>query len=343
MKNYEIKDFMKASTGNVIVDVRSPLEFAKGHIPGAVNIPLLSDEERGIVGTKYKRESKDTALTAAIGFIAESADNYLDVLSKFDENKKICVYCWRGGFRSEGAWKLFQAVGKNVVRLHGGYKAYRNYVLQTFEKDYRLIIIGGMTGSGKSDLLMEIGKRGEQLIDLEGLANHKGSAFGSLGQAAQPSIQQFENNLFSELDKLDPNRRIWMEDESRLIGKVKIPDAFFAQMRSTNVIKVMPGKENRIKRLVKDYAEFSQTKLITSIERISQRLGGDNTAKAITAITQNDFYTATDLILNYYDKTYNYGLNKRNSELIHPLEIDGKNLVDDVDEILRFADSRRFF
>jgi tRNA 2-selenouridine synthase len=339
MINTEIKEFLQIAGQNILIDVRAPMEFSKGHIPGAVNIPLLSDDERKIVGTKYKRESKDTAIAAAIEFIADSTDKYLDAVNKLDERKKICVYCWRGGFRSQGMANLLNAFGKDVIRLHGGYKAYRNLVLHTFEKDYRLIIIGGMTGSGKTELLVEIGKHGEQIVDLEGLANHKGSAFGSFGEDAQPTIQQFENDLSYELNKLDSKKRIWLEDESRLIGKVKIPDGFFKLMRSTLVIKLEMNKSKRIERLVADYAGFDKEMLNAAIEKIKNRLGGESATKAVSAIFQNDYKTATDIILSYYDKTYNYGLNKRNSDLIQTVEIIGNDTDKDIETILEFADS----
>ena len=139
MKNLEIKDFLKWAKKSVLIDVRSPSEFSKGHIQNAINIPLFSDIEREIIGTKYKQESRDTALAAAIEFIAPKTDEYLDKL-KTCKNKKVCIYCWRGGFRSEGMGNLFQAVGNEIFRLKGGYKAYRNYVLQSFKQKYNLII-----------------------------------------------------------------------------------------------------------------------------------------------------------------------------------------------------------
>ncbi|MBT3756761.1 MAG: tRNA 2-selenouridine(34) synthase MnmH, partial [Candidatus Cloacimonetes bacterium] len=318
-----IQEFMKHSKHLPIIDVRTPAEFADGHITGAINIPIFSNEERAVVGTKYKQESKDTAIAQALEYIAEKTDYYLDELVKLVSSQEICIYCWRGGFRSTGMGHLYQTAGKKVYRLDGGYKAYRNYVLDSFKIKYKLIVIGGMTGSGKTEILEEIGKTSQQMLDLEGIANHKGSAFGALGQEDQPTTPQFENDLASEINRFDIKQNIWLEDESRMIGRVKIPDDFFVQIRSSNVIKIEVSKKNRINRLIKDYASFDKEDLINSITNISRRLGGSNTKKAVSAIEEEDYYTATDIILDYYDKTYTYGLSKREGQTINPLKLAG--------------------
>ncbi|MCD6177171.1 MAG: tRNA 2-selenouridine(34) synthase MnmH [Candidatus Cloacimonetes bacterium] len=320
-----IQEFIKISKHLPIIDVRTPAEFSDGHITGAINIPIFSSEERAIVGTKYKRESRDTAIAKALEYIAEKTDHYLDELQRLVPSQEICIYCWRGGMRSEGMGHLFQTAGKKVYRLVGGYKAYRNYVLDSFNTEYMLIVIGGMTGSGKTEILEEIGKTNEQMLDLEGIANHKGSAFGALGQADQPTTQQFENDLAAQLNIFDPERNIWLEDESRMIGRVKIPDDLFVQIRNTTVIKIEVSKENRINRLIKDYAKFNKTDLINSINNISRRLGGLNTKLAIVAIEAEDYYKATDIILDYYDKAYTYGLEKRKDQTIIPIKLKEDN------------------
>jgi len=206
---------------------------------------------------------------------------------------------------------LFQTAGKKIYRLVGGYKAYRNFVLDSFKVKFKLIVIGGMTGSGKTEILEEIGKTNEQMLDLEGIANHKGSAFGALGQDDQPTTQQFENDLAAQLTKFDPQQNIWLEDESRMIGRVKIPDNLFTQIRSSSVIKIEVSKDNRINRLIKDYAKFNKPDLINSINNISRRLGGLNSKLAIELIEKEDYHKATDIILDYYDKAYTYGLSKK--------------------------------
>lgn len=337
MKTINIQEFLKASKELPIIDVRTPAEFAHGHIPRAINIPIFSNEERVVVGTKYKQESKDTAIEQALQYIAEKTDDYLETLRETISSKKVLIYCWRGGFRSAGMGYLFQTAGKQVYRLEGGYKTYRNFVLDTFKQRYKLIVIGGMTGSGKTEILKEIGKAGEQMLDLEGLANHKGSAFGALGQNIQPTTQQFENDLANQLVQFNVKNKIWLEDESRMIGKLKIPDDFFTQIRRSFVIKIEVSKNDRINRLINDYALFSREELTISIKNISRRLGGLKTQQTIDAIGKEDFYTATDIILEYYDKAYSYGLSKRAGQSVLPIKLDGNNPIINAEKVLEFV------
>lgn len=321
MSPISIKDFLKKAETLPIIDVRTPDEFAKGHIPGAVNIPIFSNEERVVVGTKYKQESRDTAMAEAIYFISQKVDFYLDEIAKLNR-KEILVHCWRGGMRSAGMASLFQADGYKVHILEGGYKTYRNAVLKSFEQPLNLLIIGGMTGSGKSDVLKEIGNLEEQIVDLEGIAHHKGSAFGALGQLPQPTVEQFENDLYAAFSKLDLSKPIWLEDESQLVGKVRIPKPLFEQIRAAKVFKLEMNKEFRIKRLVHEYTDFDKELIITSIQNISRRLGGLATKQAIEAVENNNFFTAIDIVLSYYDKTYFYGLSKREGQMIIPVKLD---------------------
>jgi tRNA 2-selenouridine synthase len=337
MENLEINDFLKISKNLPVIDVRTPDEFSNGHITNAINIPLFSNEERAIVGTKYKQESRDTAIAKALEYIAERTEQYLDELQKLVKSQEICIYCWRGGFRSEGMGYLFQTVGKKVYRLSGGYKAYRNFVLDTFKPEYNLIVIGGMTGSGKTEILEEIGKANEQMLDLEGLANHKGSAFGALGQKDQPAPQQFENDLAAKLSEFDPKQKIWLEDESRMIGRAKIPDDLFTQIRSSLVIKVEVSKDDRINRLIKDYANFNKEDLKRSITNISRRLGGANSDLAIKAINAEDYYKATDIILDYYDKAYTYGLEKREGQTVLPIVLSSNDAKINAEKVIKFV------
>ena len=337
MKKISIENFLKKAEKYTIIDVRTPDEFQKGHIPGAFNIPLFSNEERAIVGTKYNQESRDTALQEALDFVAVKTDFYLDELHKIVSTKQeILIHCWRGGLRSAGMAKLFQADGYKVHILNGGYKSYRNYIHQSFEKNAKLIILGGMTGSGKTEILKEIGKLGEQILDLEKIAHHKGSAFGALGQEEQPTTEQFENNLFELLKNLDLGKRIWLEDESQLIGKVRIPDPLFKQIRSANVIKLEMDKKKRVERLMKEYTGFDTKPLIDSITNISRRLGGLDTKKAIEAVEKGDFRTAIDIVLSYYDKTYTYGLDKRKDQTVLSLQIEEDNPKKSAREVIDF-------
>lgn len=326
MLKLAVESFLDNAVDSVVVDVRSPAEFAKGHIPEAVNLPLFSNSERAIVGTKYKQENRESAVRAGIDIVTPKMSFYFSELEKLKlDNKKLLLYCWRGGMRSRGMAQLFRAAGYQTHILEKGYKSYRQSVLACFELPFKLLIIGGMTGSGKSYVLKELVNLGEQIVDLEEIAHHKGSAFGALGQEDQPTVEQFENFLHHKLRVLDPQKTIWLEDESRLIGKVSIPKHFFTQMRSTRVIKLEMSKELRIKRLMREYTDFQPQEIINSIQNISRRLGGKAAAQAVEAVLNQDFYTAIDIVLSYYDKTYAYGLSKRDQQNVVPLKINEDN------------------
>ncbi len=318
-----INTFLEKAKKLPVIDVRTSSEYQKGHLPDAVNIPLFSDQERVVVGTKFKQKNRESAFREGIHIISSKVEFYLSELEKLHySSREILLHCWRGGMRSEGMATLFRSVGYTVHVLDGGYKSFRKTVLNCFEKKYKFVIIGGMTGSGKSDVLREIGKTGEQIIDLEKIAHHKGSAFGALGQPEQPTVEQFENELFNQLNKLDPAGRIWLEDESQLIGKVRIPKPLFTQMRTAVVYKLDLNKKLRCQRLLQEYTGFDKYLIIASILNISRRLGGLAANQAIESVRRNDFAAAIDIVLNYYDKTYSYGLSKRNDQTIIPIKLE---------------------
>ncbi len=227
------------------------------------------------------------------------------------KNKKLLLYCWRGGSRSESVAWLFSNAGIDCTLLEGGYKAYRNYILTELGKKRKMIILGGLTGSGKTAILSELSRMGEKIIDLEELACHKGSAFGALGQAEQPGSEHFANLLFQTLRDIDPRKHVFVEDESHNIGSVNIPHNFFDIMKQSRVIALMPDIKTRLPRLREEYGAFGADQLIDSINKISRKLGGDNTSRAINAIRENDLDKAIEIVLKYYDRTYRYGLSQR--------------------------------
>ncbi|MBK8554971.1 MAG: tRNA 2-selenouridine(34) synthase MnmH [Lewinellaceae bacterium] len=211
----------------VLLDVRSPGEYAQGHIPGAFSFPLFSDEERARVGTTYKQANPEAALLLGLDLVGPKMGHFVVEALKLSRNKKLAVHCWRGGQRSKSMAWLLRLAGCDVVTLNGGYKAFRHEALDQYHlHPYNLRVVGGRTGSGKTKVLQALRDMGEQIIDLEGLAHHKGSAFGAIGEQEQPSVEQFENDLFFALRALDPQKRIWIENESRSIGRVYIPTGF---------------------------------------------------------------------------------------------------------------------
>lgn len=316
-----IEEFLAKVQNLPVIDVRSPGEYDHAHIPGAVSIPLFDNDERAQVGTKYKNAGKDAAVLLGLNLVGPKLADFVKQSKKLNpQNKEVLVHCWRGGMRSGSFAWLLDTAGLTASTLAGGYKAYRNEVLSSFAKPLNLIIIGGKTGSGKTDILKELAKQGEQIIDLEGLANHKGSSYGAIGQLTQPATEQFENKLFHALLTLDANRRIWIEDESRNIGSCFIPMALWLQMRTAPVAFIDMPKDKRVQRLVAEYANIDHDLLVEATERIRKRLGGKVTKDALDALTRHDYATVADLTLDYYDKAYLHGLSQRDATTIAPID-----------------------
>jgi tRNA 2-selenouridine synthase len=307
----EIHDFLRDKAWQVLLDVRSPSEYKQGHIPGALSFPLFSDEDRHVVGLTYKREGTKAATKLGLQIASSKIIDFVDGAEKLAGNKPIGMYCWRGGMRSQGMALLLATAGMKVTVLKKGYKTYRNWALQQFERPYKLINLGGYTGTGKTTILLALAKKGLHVIDLEGLAKHRGSAFGNLEQNKQPTSEQFENELAIELAQLGTERPIFIEDESRNIGMVNLPNKLYRQLRQAPLIFLQKDKEVRIEYLKPVYGAADKTQAKKAFERIKKRLGGNNLKLAWAAIDANDAEKAIDIALNYYDRYYYKGLEKR--------------------------------
>lgn len=317
-----INDFLKQSKEGIIVDVRTPAEFKLGHIEGALNIPLFSDEERVIIGTLYKKQGKEVAVEKGLEFVGPKMASFVREAKKLSKGKNIFIYCWRGGMRSGSMAWLFRTAGLQVKRLTGGYKAYRSSFLEDIlNLPWKFRVIGGPTGCGKTDILHQLAAKGEQVLDIEGLANHKGSAFGALGQHEQPTTEQFINLLHNELRKLDPDAIVWCEGESVSIGKVYIPKELFDLMQSAPFIYLKLPVEVRLARLVKEYGQFSTEQLAESFKRIERRLGGQHSKAAICYLHEGNILEAARIGLLYYDKGYDRAINERRN-VVCRLEIE---------------------
>lgn len=304
-------EFLKLRENLPVADVRSPGEYAAGHIPGAVNIPLFDDAQRAEVGTLYKKEGNLKAVKRGIDLAAPGMSSKLQAGLDLAPGGRLLVYCWRGGMRSEAMAWLFSLAGLEPLVLRGGYKAYRNHILEDICGERNYLILGGLTGSGKTGILRYMNSAGEQVTDLEGLASHRGSAFGALGQAPQPSSEHFANMLFDDLSAHRQEAPVWLEDESRNIGTVFMPDCFYARMQAAPVIALMMSIETRMPRLVREYTTFPVEEIMASVMKISKRLGGDRTREALEALKRGDYPAAIKITLEYYDKSYHYGLSKR--------------------------------
>ncbi len=318
-----------------IIDARSEGEFAQSHIPGTYNLPILTNEERVMVGTLYKERGSQKATLK--GFELVGPRFHLiqkEAIAKFPE-RKIIVYCWRGGMRSQILSWLLEMVGFQVFRLKGGYKTYRSYTFELIRGDWKLIVVGGKTGTGKTRILKELRDQGEQIIDIEGLANHKGSSFGSIGQPPQPSVEQFENLFAEELRLLNPTIPTWVENESRKIGRLILTDRFYEQMCQSPLIDIQKSEHERIELIAEEYADLPAEELVAAVKRLTKRLGGLRTAQAIEDITAGNHPEWIANLLIYYDKTYEFDLDKHEENKRIQVDLTGMNALQAVSTLLK--------
>ncbi len=328
-----IHRFLESGKKYPVLDVRSPAEFDHAHIPGAQNLPLFTDEERKVVGTIYKQQSREAAIKTGLDYfgprmrkMVEQVENMTTSLSQGPDNKRILLHCWRGGMRSEAVAWLLDLYGYKVSTLAGGYKSYRKRVLETLTLPFAFNILGGNTGSGKTFVLEEMKKMGAAVIDLEALACHKGSAFGNIGLPAQPSQEMFENLLSEELryymksipgqgegsDVALPGKQtIWLEDESQRIGHINIPPAFWKTMSGSPLLFMVIPFEERLKHILLEYGKLDKEKVADAISRIKKRLGGLESKNALQFLAENDLESCFHILLKYYDKSYSKAMNNR--------------------------------
>lgn len=337
MEKLNIDRFLKLAEKIPVIDVRSPQEFNAGHIPGAINIPLFDDLERAVVGTKYKKEGRMSAILEGLKLTGTTMHLKLSRAAAITSDGKLLVHCWRGGMRSEAMAWLFSLGDIEAHVLEGGYKNYRHHILSSLSGRKQTIILGGMTGSSKTHIIKALKKKSQQVIDLEDLANHKGSAFGSLGQPPQPSTEQFTNNLYNEWQPLRSDIPIWLEDESRNIGSVFIPEKFYLNMQESFTVVLVMDVETRLPRLMEEYSAYPAESLKASIMKISKRLGGDNTKDALVAIDSGDISKAIEISLNYYDKAYQYSLKRKNNKNMVFVETDTDDIEINTIKVLEAA------
>lgn len=310
----QIEEFLSLAQQHHVLDVRSPGEYSHACIPSAISFPLFTDEERKVVGTTYKQQSRENAIKIGLDYFGPKMRIMVEEAERIAGNDKtILVHCWRGGMRSAAIAWLLDLYGFKVYTLAGGYKAFRQWVLRQFGKPFSWSILGGYTGSGKTVLLEELVKRKQQVIDLEALANHKGSAFGALGRGPQPSQEMFENMLAMKLAAVQPDRPVWIEDESRRIGNLNIPADLWSAMRASPVFFLDIPAEARLQHILSEYGKFKKEDLVSTIMRIRKRLGGLATRDAINYLLDDNVEECFRILLRYYDKFYGHGLTNRDN------------------------------
>ena len=314
-------DELFSSLGLPVIDVRSPSEFRRGHIPGAFSVPLFDDVERAEVGTLYKHSGRKDAMERGFELAASKVDFLFSEIEKVVSKSRFIVHCWRGGMRSRGVAWLCADCGLDPVLLQGGYQAFRRYAHGCFEQRREIILLAGPTGAGKTRLLQCLRDIGEQVIDLEALACHRGSVFGAMPGQTQPTVEQFENDLFLQWHAIDPGKPVWIEGESQVIGDVVLPQAFWGQMSQAPMIYVDADREDRIGFLIDHYGDLPQNELTAATQRLKKRLGGVRLKAALEAIDRSDWRTLCRILLEYYDKSYEKALRKRPQDRVLRLNL----------------------
>ena len=342
-KSNDLKEFRK--TKGLLIDVRSPDEYYKGHIPNSINIPIFNNEERSIIGKKYKISGREIAVREGFKIIENKIDNLIkkfllikkefliSTREKFSYEKNIKIYCARGGMRSQSMFWLLEKFNYPCVTLNGGYKNYRNWVLSSFKNKHKLIVIGGKTGTRKTKILTKLKSLDYQILDFESLANHRGSSFGGLGMIEQPTNEQYENLISEDLDKFDKLKFIFVEAESPNIGKNRIPHELYNQMKNSKRIEIIRDERIRIDELVNTYSKYEKNDLKDSVLRISKRLGPQRTKSAIDSIDNEDWENVCKSVLDYYDRCYEYELKDKKDVKILNMEL--KTDIEIINEILK--------
>ena len=324
-----------------VIDVRTPLEFAEDHLPGAINVPILNNEERVEVGTIHKQLGPQQARQRGLELTCSRFGAMVAEIAAHAADRPVLVYCWRGGLRSLSMAILLEMTGRPVVQLRGGYKAFRGQVISFFEElrpAAPLIVIHGMTGTGKTTFIYGLDRQRWTTIDLEGLACHRGSAFGEVGLDQGLSQKRFETLLWDDFRRAPADRPIVLEGESPRIGRISLPGTLYEVMAESCKVWCHASLDTRVRRLAVEYAreEYSEP-MAAALERIRKKLGGQRYAELAGLLAAWDIEgLGRGLIEHYYDKLY-----YKNRPWTPDVEIDLEDFNEAQRLLSRFCDSRR--
>jgi len=347
------EDALQATVGSQpppILDVRAPCEFAKGHLPGAINVPIFSDEERAEIGTLYKQQGHDVAVNRGLKLVERKGwDELLAPCPHVAAGDELLVYCFRGGMRSGSMARLLSQAPLRVHTMEGGYKAFRQWAITRWEHRRPLCVVGGPTGSGKTEVLLAMREALDaQVLDLEGEANHRGSIFGALGREPQPTNEMYENVLALQWAAFDTRRPVFVEDESHAVGRCGVPPGLWSRMRAeeTAVLRLAIPHEARVEKLVGEYGVYPPAALADCVRGLAKRLGPEKAAELVALLEQEPpelAHVADELLTSYYDAMYAYQAKKRKDDQHgapqHTVECDSGVAIDNARRLLtRYAD-----
>ncbi|MCK9172666.1 MAG: tRNA 2-selenouridine(34) synthase MnmH [Desulfuromonas thiophila] len=332
---------------SLFIDVRSPAEYADGHIPGACNVPLLNDSERAAVGTLHKQQGSSAARQFALEQVAPQLPRLIDQIVRLqgDRRRPLVLYCWRGGQRSQAMTAFMQLAGLPAFQLQGGHKAFRRHVVDFFANGTwgRLLVLRGLTGVGKTRILRQLDQQGVSVLDLEGLANHRGSAFGAIGLHPQPSQKQFEALLWERLRHIGPDQWALTEGESRHIGRLVLPLRLYDALQQETTLWLETALDKRVQVIAEDYAVGDQpaADFIPPIRALRQRLGQARVDALLQLQQQRDWPALiAALMTDYYDPLYGHTKPERRIDLwIDPFANQQRELLAAIDRILSQPDN----
>jgi len=332
----------RRSEGALVVDVRSPGEFAEATIPGAINVPILDNQQRAQIGPLYKNEGTHVARTRGIEIVAPKIPQLIkDICAqRTNPRRPIIVFCWRGGLRSRAMTTFLQLAGYPAFQLRGGHKAFRRHVVDFFEQGCwgRMLVLRGLTGVGKTRLLHQLAAQNQPVIDLEGLANHRGSAFGGVGLGEQPGQKQFEALLWEQLQHIPADGWALTEGESRHIGKLLLPQRFFRSLQTETTLWVETSLENRIKIILEDYCvnQLPEEAFISPIQSLQRRLGLAEVENMLELLRQKNWHElVAELMLKYYDPLYRHTKpDNRITIELDPFSTEQKELLQAINSVL---------
>lgn len=309
------------------VDVRSPGEFAEATVPWAVNVPLFDNEERARVGTTYKQQGREQAIQLGVRLVSPKIPSLLEQVEKATQGKVPLIFCWRGGMRSKAFATFLDLADRPVYRLTGGYRAYRKYIvsrLESYDLRARLIVLHGLTGVGKTDILKRLAQDGVPVLDLEEMAGHRGSTFGTLGETNPRNQKMFDSLLFHTLERFREEPFLFMEAESKRIGRVLMPD-FLEEAKMAGIPVIVEASfPTRVSRILETYLRGEtdlsrlQKQVSGAISRIERRLSPDVRKELALRIREQNWRRVVEILLKeYYDPRYQYSQEKVEKDAIH--------------------------